>query len=165
MLGCASSGRVVPTNELMPILSTPDTTLLLFAIDSRDRIKTIHISGKNNVVLSYSPYQFIELEAGSYQITKLTFDYGYIDLKDLDDSEIWQFNVKPGAINYVGHFHLKEHDEDRYSFSLDNKSTSALKYLEKNYPSILQNKKLVYGGLDRDDFFQFVSELAGKTND
>ena len=159
LLGCASSGRVVPKQELSQVLANKESTLLLFAIDSRDKINKIHLSGGSKVVITYAEYQFVELAPGDYQIDKLEFDDGFINLAKDDDAEIWRFTVSPKTINYIGHFHLQSHYNSRYSFSLDNKSTSLLRYLENNFPNTLATRGLHYGGLEQDDFFQFVSVI------
>lgn len=160
LLGCASSGRVIPNKELDQVLANKESTLLLFAIDSRDKINKIHLSGSSKVVITYAEYQFVELAPGEYQIDKLEFDDGYINLSKEEDAEIWRFTIAPKTINYIGHFHLQSHYNSRYSFSLDNKSTSLLKYLENNFPNILTTRKLNYGGLEQDDFFQFISMIG-----
>jgi hypothetical protein len=163
VLGCAT-GRVIPSQELALTVSNPESTILLFAIDTSDHIKAIHISGPSSTVIEPKPYQFIELSPGEYEITKLEVSDGYFDLTDMEH-EIWNFRVKSGAINYVGHFQVKDLYDNRYSFSLENKSTLVLEYLEINYANFLDSKKLFFGGLDSDNFFDFVDRLRSAENE
>lgn len=163
LLGCAS-GRVVPNHELKATIENPGSTLLLFAVDTTDYVNTIHISGPSSTVVKALPYQFIELAPGEYEISKLDVSDGYYKL-GISDDEIWKFNIKPGVINYVGHFQVRDLYDDRYAFSLENKSTTALKYMESKHPALLSSKQLVYGGLDSDQFFDFIRKLEKKKND
>ncbi|TQV84446.1 hypothetical protein [Aliikangiella coralliicola] len=140
-------------------------TLLLFAIDSQAYIKEIHLSGKKNLVVEAKPYQVISLPPGEYQISKLDFGRGYISLEDSRFPETWKFDVKRGALNYIGHIYVQHLGNNYYNYDLLNQSTAAVKYLENEQPLLLKNTVLNYGGKDRDDFISYaLSLIAAEKN-
>ncbi|MCW8878006.1 MAG: hypothetical protein OQJ89_09755 [Kangiellaceae bacterium] len=157
-MGCGSSLRLINQGEQVSQISSGNG-LLFLPIESKGFFESIFISGETELVVKKNQFQLFELPAGEYQIEKIDFGHGYIDLTESENPGIWRFNVSEGKLNYAGHL-IVEKIEGRYaSYDLINRSSSALKTLKDKYNQLLDKFELHYSGMIQDDFFLYVREL------
>ena len=140
---------------------------LLLGVETNRDLKTISISGPQNIKLSSANtkrgtnYLLVDLEAGIYTIDKVRLDNYW--RFDLDDEEYWTFEVLPNQISYVGHLEIVQRGYwQRYTHAeLVNRSSESLEFLEKKFPNVLSNRAIAYGGPGEDNFFEFLT-VSGK---
>ncbi|WP_199608843.1 hypothetical protein [Flocculibacter collagenilyticus] len=158
----ACATKVTSLNSDADKALTEDMGFLLIGVQTNQDLKSILISGPQNIELSSQDikkgtnYILIDLEVGQYTIDKLQLD-NYWRLF-LDDEEHWQFSVKSGQINYVGHLEVVKHGfwNPITAVELVNRSSESLEFLESSFPTILANRELIYGGPGQDRFFNFL---------
>ncbi|MEJ2417318.1 MAG: hypothetical protein P8Y45_10390 [Exilibacterium sp.] len=133
---------------------------LLLAVDTSINLDFIHITGTKSARLTSddlqkgSRYILIKLPAGNYEFNKIQLSnvYNY-SMK----SDIWRFEVKENAVNYIGNLMVRHYDfGSRAYFELINRSSFALQYLNAEFPNILNGRTVEYGGPGEDDFFSTV---------
>ena len=143
-----------------------DKGYLLLGIETNRDLKSIMVAGPEDIMLTSADmkkgtnYILIDLKAGNYTFDKVMLDnYWRIWL---DDEDYWTFEVMPNQISYVGHLEIARRGfwgGTTYA-ELVNRSSEALEFLEENYPTILANRSIAYGGPGDDSFFQFLGESA-----
>lgn len=169
LTSCAT--KVSSLKEDKDIQLNAESGYLLLGIETNRSIKSIHINGPQNIIITHEDlkagtnFVFTNLPVGKYTITKIKLDH-YWRVR-LDEEELWEFELSPQSVNYVGHLELKQ---AIYWFlggttELVNRSSEALEFLEKDYPNILANRELFYGGPGEDNFFALLRDLEGKGNE
>lgn len=159
--GCAST--VTSIKQDKDITLSPDKGYLLLGIQTNLDLKSIRISGPQDIELSSkdikegSNYFLLDLDAGQYTLDQLKLDSYW--RRKLTDEEHWKFDVAPGEISYVGHLEVITwgYWYPITKTELVNRSSEALEFLEKNFPTILTNRAINYGGPGQDGFFQFLA--------
>jgi len=159
----SSATKVKPLIDSEQKLLGDDKGLLLIGLETSRDLKSIHLSGPTNIILtsehikSGSQYLLVDLKAGIYTIKKIRLDnVRYLKFKD---TENWEFSIKPGVINYVGHFELVQMGffaSSGAAVELVNRSSEALQFLQLEYPSTLKRNRIKYAGPGEDDFFDFL---------
>lgn len=154
----SDGSQVLPENMgyvLIPVISNTNIHQIRFLGQTFFQLDKNNLTSKRNFIL-------IELPAGQYSYSKLFLNQ-LVVLDDFEDG-VWDFTVKAGVINYVGDFvvHNNSRIWGKYqlSVSIENNSSVALEYLEKQYPTILQSYELTYNGPGEDDFFPFIKSLT-----
>ena len=157
-VGCGSSPRLI--NQAEPISQIPSGKGLLFLpVESKGFFESVLIGGESQLTVNKNQFQLFELAAGEYQIEKIDFGHGYIDLTESEHPEIWKFKVAEGKLNYAGHLFVEKVENGYASYDLVNRSSSALKTLKEKYSQFLDTFELHYSGMIQDDFFLLVREL------
>lgn len=136
---------------------------LLIGIETNLTLKQISISGEQLLKLSGddirrgSQYILVDVSAGDYSIDKIRLSGWF---RTRLDSGLWDFTVSPGVISYVGHLNVETLSLWPLisQIELENRSSEALEFLEKSFPTILSNRSLVYQGPGTDPFLNFVKE-------
>lgn len=133
---------------------------LLIEVDTTHNLDSISISGPKNIRLTSadlragSNYILVNLPAGNYEIDKV--DLNNVFYYKLED-DMWEFSVRQGFISYVGNLTFQGSSWGLSGhFSLINRSSFALEYLEDNFPSLLESHRLEFGGPGSDGFFDVV---------
>lgn len=127
-------------------------------------VHEISITGPTNFQISKSDlieqerYMLIELPAGNYRYDDIVI-YKYFIEHDFD-ADLWDFNVQPNAINYIGHLKIKNLGFLRVHLEIQNNSSVALEYLEENYPQLMSQYPLIYSGMGNDDFLSSLENAA-----
>ena len=160
---CAT--KVSSIKQDRDLISSPEEGYLLIAVDTNVDLNSIDIDGEKDIILtekdliSGSNYILVNLPAGDYVIeTVRTSKYVRFEL----DDDIWEFQVKPGVVTYVGHLEVKTKIWGFLAFfELINKSSFALEYMEENFPEILAGRDMEYGGKGEERFFQTVRGNKG----
>lgn len=161
---CASTvNEVLDGNQVLP----PKHGYVLLPVFSNTDIYQIRISGEKyfqldeNNLNSPRKYLLIQLPAGDYSYSEIRLNK-YTIMSDFEDG-IWDFTIKPGVINYVGHLLVHNNspfwDAYQLSYVIQNNASIALEYLEKKYPKLIQSYSIVYSGPGEDDFFSFVDSI------
>lgn len=114
----------------------------------------------------YNNYRLLAVSEGTYK-----FDRIYLNRKNYFNIEEQEFELKvvAGKVNYAGDLSIQTGMNSGHSgstldgamFFFNNKSSQALKYLEKNHIEHLKNYPLNYSGRQRDHFFDYVSQEMG----
>ena len=139
-----------------------DVGYLLLGVETNRNLKGLQISGRQLIEFSHkdltygSNFILVDLPAGTYSINQIQFNK-YWRLQ-ITNKKYWKFTVQPGKINYVGHMEIvrKGYWNTSTSVELVNRSSEAIDFLEHNFPTILANRQLTYGGPGEDDFFNFL---------
>lgn len=152
------------TDSIKP--SNNNMGYLLMGVETNNDLKHIDIDGPSSIRLTHADlkkgtsYILIPLLAGEYQLNNIQFNYYY--KSRLKDQDVWQFEIKPETISYVGH--LEVSTKGFYVFyssvELVNRSTEALDFMLSDFPSILDNRTMFYGGPGEDGYFQFLESLG-----
>lgn len=114
---------------------------------------------------STTNYWIEAVSAGTYQWDRLYLAKNiYLDIEDAELT----IKVEAGKISYAGHLSLyTEMNVDRDSliggarFYFNNKSSKAMEYLENNFSELIQQHGVIYSGQQRDNFFDYASQLKG----
>jgi hypothetical protein len=138
---------------------------LLMSVETVRDLKKIIISGKKKIELTTndlkegSNYILLPLPAGKYKIEKVfTKNKIYFEFDEHLEEGIWRFNVAPNVISYIGNLEAVVSSSGwRGRFEFVNQSSQALEYLEKEFPTILESRKIQYTGPGEDRFFQLIS--------
>jgi len=160
--GCAT--KVTSLKSDKDKISTNGTGYLLIGVETNRDLKSIRISGPDNILLSSldlrqgSNFILVDLSAGEYVIEKVELN-NYWHVK-MEDEEYWNIKILPGKINYVGHLYIASHGfwQVSYHTELVNKSSYALEFLEEKFPNILTKREMHYGGPGTDTFFKFAGQ-------
>lgn len=142
------------------------TGYLLIGVETNINLKDIEIDGPDDIALSHDDLKsgtnfiLIPMRAGHYEVRKVTFNNRFRAL--LRGETDWSFTIKPQTISYVGHLEISAMGfYSAYSkIELVNRSTEALDFMEQDFPAILSNRELFYGGPGTDTFFDFVKTLG-----
>lgn len=165
LASCASTvDEIIVDNHVLK----SNTGLALIPIFSNLDIYQIRISGEkyfqfdaNNIDFD-KKYLLVELPAGEYSYSEIRLNK-YTIISEFEEGK-WSFNVKPGVINYAGHFVIHNSSEMwgvyQLSFMIHNNASMALEYLEDHYPHLLKTYSIVYSGPGEDDFFSFIESLS-----
>jgi len=161
--GCAT--QVTSIKQDRDRVLKKDRGYVLLGIETNRDLKSILIDGAENIKLSSADikegtnFLLVDLKAGKYTIEKLRLDkYWRVEL---DDEEYWSFEVEPNQISYVGHLEIVRRGfwgGSTYT-ELVNRSSEALMFMEDNYPNILANRNMYYGGPGEDGFFQYIASF------
>jgi hypothetical protein len=160
--GCAT--KVTSLKSDKDKISTNGTGYLLIGVETNRDLKSIRISGPDNILLSSldlrqgSNFILVDISAGEYVIEKVELN-NYWHVK-IADKEYWNINILPGKINYVGHINIASNGfwQVSYHTELVNKSSYALEFMEDKFPNILTKRKMHYGGPGTDTFFKFTRQ-------
>lgn len=152
---------------------SPQTGFILLPVFNDIRIYQLNISGHKNFKLngklfnSKKSYTLLELPVGEYRFSSIRIK-SYETITDFE-SGFWDFTVEEGVVNYVGHLIINNHSTNwhRYSltYELQNNAPIALEYLEAEYPNILKNHLIAFGGVGQDDFFSYAESLSSHKGD
>ncbi|WP_371196245.1 hypothetical protein [Glaciecola sp. SC05] len=165
LTGCNST--VTTLEKDTDLISTADKGYLLIGVETNRDLKSISISGPDNISLSHTDlnagtnFILVDLSVGNYEINRITLDHWFrINLKD---EENWQFTISSQSINYVGHLEIVNRGFFSTSARLElvNRSTEALEFMEDNFPTIYESKTLSYGGPGEDLFLEYLNSLRG----
>jgi hypothetical protein len=144
---------------------------LLLGIETNQDIKSIHITGPTNIIIGHQDlktgtnFVFTDLPVGKYTIERIKLSrYWSVNFKD---EALWEFELSPQSINYVGHLELARASTwfPLTYAELVNRSSEALEMMEDEYPNILADRELFYGGPGEDNFFELLKELEGEINE
>ena len=139
---------------------------LLMGVDTNSDLKHIDINGPDPIRLTHADlkkgtsYILIPIAAGEYSLSNVQFNNYYNSRMKNDD--VWQFEIKPATVSYVGHLEVKTKGYFVFysSTELVNRSTEALDFMQEDFPLILNNRSMYYGGPGEDTYFQFIDGLG-----
>lgn len=163
LAGCVSTASKITKD--VDTLNDENMGYALIGLQSTNGFSNLLLNGESYVRLNASDinqgssYLLVPLNAGTYNFYRVEHVFGYYNEFNTD-GDYWQFTITPGTVNYVGHLSLA----GRFRFGVTeaellNFSSSALEFMEEKFPTILETRKIVYGGPGEDDFFDFVSQL------
>ncbi|MFT5164413.1 MAG: hypothetical protein ACI9FJ_003014 [Alteromonadaceae bacterium] len=166
--GCSTTVTSLKQDKDKVLLQNQGFVLL--GIQTNRSLKQVEISGPQNIDLGAKDikdgtnYLLVDLEAGVYTIERVLLDSYW--RTSFDDEEPWTFEVVPGKISYVGHLEIVQRGNwrRRSSTELVNRSSEALEFLADNYPNILANRTVSYGGPGQDRFFNYLAETYSTTH-
>lgn len=150
----------IRTDEVVPL--TGESGYLLIGVQTRDDLNFVDLEGPKSVRLSDKDlrsgtnYILIELPAGQYTISDL--ELGSARRIIFEDKENWQIEVQQQRINYVGHLEVRTYGywiPVAYT-ELQNRSSQALEFLQRDFPVILAGYPLSYGGPGEDHFLPYI---------
>jgi hypothetical protein len=159
-------------HSVKPIETDTDVQLevdygyLLIGVETNLDLKSLSIFGAKNIKLTRANlrkgtnYFLLEMPVGQYNIEKIELNSW---LKTILEGEHYGFEVKSGAINYVGHFKITSFGAWPAVFSkheLANRSSEALVFMEQNFPNIFGSRKLLYQGPGDDVFLNRFSHIS-----
>ena len=144
----------------------PSMGYLLMGVETNSDLKHIDINGPTPIRLTHTDlkegtsYILIPLAAGEYSLSNVQFNSYYNSR--MKNRDIWQFEIKQSTVSYVGHLEVKTRGFFVFysSIELVNRSTEALDFMHEDFPSILNNRVMYYGGPGEDTYFQFVNGLG-----
>ncbi len=163
---CATQVKTLKEDKDLKL--SDQTGYILFGIDTNQNLKSLLLNGEQKIRLTHknlrkgSNYLLVDLKAGTYYIEKVNFSFGWSGW--FKNQEFWNITIKPQQINYVGHLEVST-DGDwslKAATELVNRSSEALEFMEKNFPNILNSRKMVYGGPGEDDFFEVAIKKEKK---
>jgi hypothetical protein len=139
---------------------------LLIGIDTNRRLHQLFIGGTKSLMLTDkdlqigSNYILVDVPAGKYQIEDIKFGRRiYMELEE----GYWDFEVKANQVSYIGDLYVKASGWWYISSAqilLENRSTSALLFLEKEFPNILNSREVRYSGPGEDKFLEYAEQLS-----
>lgn len=139
---------------------------LLIGIDTNRGLHQLLIGGNKSLMLTDkdlqpgSNYILVDVPAGKYQIDDIRFGRRiYMELKE----GYWDFEVKADQVSYIGDLYIETSGFWYVSSAqvlLENRSTSALMFLEKEFPNILSSRKVRYSGPGEDNFLEYAETLS-----
>ena len=146
-----------------------DEGYLLIGINTTQDLEYINIDGETNLRFTKedlrqgSSYILTTAPTGKYYLKTIGTGNRYrVRLKQ----ESWSFEVKPGQISYIGDL-----DFTRNSYFywivyavMDNRSSFAIKFLQENFPNILNNRQLHYAGPGEDRFLHYYYQFLKQQN-
>ena len=141
----------------------PDAGYLLIGVQTNLPLDSILITGEKRIRLtsddlrSGSQFILIDLPSGEYDIDQIKIDSW---LRTILKGDVWKFNVSPGVISYVGNldFSGSYYFGSSVNVKLENRSSSAISFLEQKFPSILLNRTVIYQGPGKDPFLEYVQK-------
>ncbi|ESP90757.1 MULTISPECIES: hypothetical protein [Pseudoalteromonas] len=160
--GCATNVESIKDDK--DVLINKNTGYILLGVDSNMTLKSIDIEGPQNIRITRqdltagSSYILLALQAGKYKLSRIEFNQYYRAY--VDDPEYWTFTINEGEINYGGDIELRTKRFARalrYNMELINNSSLALEFVKAQFPNILSNKTIVYGGPGEDDYLKLWS--------
>ena len=143
-----------------------NTGYLLIGIDTNRGLDKLFIGGTKRLMLTDkdlqmgSNYILVDVPAGKYSIDDIRF--GLYTSMELEEG-YWDFEVKPNQVSYVGDLYVKATGfwfVKSAQVLLENRSTSALTFLENNFPNILNSRSLRYSGPGEDKFLEYAEGLS-----
>ena len=191
LAGCASTSndtsepRAVQTN--IPL--KPNEAYLLLGLNTNfDDLHYVSIEGQSFIKITKQEllndkYVLLKVPAGDYNFKELKIlrnrskgntgrKVYEVEFNRGKHEEIWHFNVKPGQVNYIGHFTFQKpksgatYIEGTFNYfqysalELENRSAQALEYLEESYASLVQKYAPTYSGPGKDLFLDNISTLT-----
>lgn len=145
-----------------------DTGYLLIGVETNRDLKSISLFGPKHINLSSndlrqgSNFILVDLPAGTYVINNISLNN--IWKLEMIEEDYWEIELLPGKVNYVGHINISSTGwwRPRSKIELVNKSSYAVEFMQQNFPTILANKQLYYGGPAKDAFFEFLNKNSKK---
>jgi hypothetical protein len=160
--------KIASLNQEQATKIPPENGLVIIGLESNRGYHKVQISGEASTNIDYDllkeadPFLVISLPQGDYEFSRIWLtQYNYLKLADSSDGIDWSFNVKAGAITYVGNLVLTQKNWNRYFIRNINQSSLALEFLEDDYSNLLATHKLRFSGSDKDKFFSYIAELKG----
>lgn len=143
-----------------------DKGYLLIGVETEYSLKNVSIDGPDFIRLSYadlkkgSNFILLPLDSGEYNITEINYNH-YWKSKPIDEDK-WFFTIKPQTISYVGHLQLEKNPfySEMVDIEIVNRSTEALDFMKLNFPSILNEREIFYGGAGEDHYFEYLKEIS-----
>jgi len=167
LAGCISQLESIQTDRTRSL--DDDVGYLFITFNSDISLTNFEIEGPKTIRLRGPDYKnginyfLVPVPSGKYQITKIVAHFGrYYEFNEEGDKKLWEFEVKPGTISYVGELKVRRIKYLSSTFELTNKSSFALEYLEQQYPKILALRNLEYHGPGKDFFFDLVTKRKQK---
>lgn len=141
---------------------------LLIGVNTNQSLDYILITGQQRLLLTDQDlhygknYILTTAPAGTYQIEKITTHSRRVS--DFEQQH-WNFDIKPGRISYIGdlEFNLSYFSNLAY-VQMNNRSSSAIEFLQNNFPKILQTRELHYSGPGQDRFLQYYYQFIKNQN-
>ncbi|WP_333608980.1 hypothetical protein [Arsukibacterium sp.] len=165
LAGCAKSVTGIKQDIVQPIADNHG--YLLISVDTNYNLQSINLEGQRRLSLTTKDLQrgtnyiLLNVPAGNYRLSKVTFN-NMLHFR-LTDS-YWDFSVGAGRISYVGNFNIKANTYSVWrhgaNLVLENRSSDALQFLERSFPTLLQAYSVRYHGPGEDDFFQHIEHIA-----
>ncbi|NKF52081.1 hypothetical protein G3R49_16070 [Shewanella sp. WXL01] len=164
LLGTGCAQKITAIKDDTDNKTSSEAGYLLISFDTNTELHKIFIDGPENFMFtqqhlkSGTNYIIAELPQGKYTFENVRLSrYYYFEL----DDESWEFDIIPGKVNYVGNFNF-EFGFFGSKILLENQSSEALRFIEKEYPKLYQSSELVYSGPGEDSFFQYAHKVAGE---
>ena len=163
----ACAANVTSVDDAQPTETRDDMGYLVLGIDERSRFRSILMHGEDTVritadsLIEGSNFIVYPLEAGDYN-----FDSFYLSssFKVRLDSENWQVKIEPNKLTYVGHINVSMLGLfSGAAIQLNNRSSEALAFLSSNYPKLLSQFEVAYGGPGDDPYMSYVATLSNAT--
>lgn len=164
LFGCAQ--KIEGISKDVDKQLTENSGYLLIGIDTNRGLDKLFIGGKKSLMLTDkdlqlgSSYILVDVPAGKYRIDDIKFGR-YVSM-ELEQG-YWDFEVKANQVSYIGDLYVKASGfwfVESAQVLLENRSTSALLFLEKNFPNILNSRSLRYSGPGEDKFLEFAEGLS-----
>ncbi len=156
----ACSQQVSSIKNNAPTTLEKNDGYLLLSVDTQLNLKQLRVVGAKNFHLGATDltkgkhYILVALPAGEYRFEMVKLNAWWaVLLKD----GYWSFKVNPNQISYVGELQLKGRAPE-----LENRSSMALQYLEKQHAELLKHYVVRYSGPGDDHYFEFVESRKGK---
>ena len=158
--------------RLEEIALRPMDGLVILGIQANTLFERIIITGNRRTEVDYEmlkkadPFVVFTLPAGRYRFDRVWLNsVFYVPVKDTTDSEIWDFEVKPNHINYLGNIVVTKSDGDSYFLRMHNRASDALEFLESKYADKLTQFPLRNSIAEDDEFLAHVSKIKGYPRD
>ena len=169
LTGCATTKTALKQDVDM-MLNTNEGYLLI-GIDTNQDLTYLNFDGETKLQFTQddlrkgSSYILTTVPVGKYYIKSVGTGYRYqVRLK----KEHWGFEVKPQQISYIGDLSIQRHRIFSWIFyaKMKNRSSSAVKFLQDEFPNILNNRQLHYAGPGNDRFLRYYYKyIKQQTND
>ncbi|MCW8878491.1 MAG: hypothetical protein OQK04_03525 [Kangiellaceae bacterium] len=152
---------VVSVNEYREGEIGSDKALVFIVIDTERNLENIKISGPESIMLTSEyltvgkNYLLFELENGIYTLESAKL--GRFWEERLNNEQLLQFEVNQGQVNYTGHLNIYiSANRDSLLFGmgaeLQDCTSKAILYLEKEFPNLISNSQLKYVGNQESNF-------------
>lgn len=161
--GCGAT-KVSAQKQDQDKLTSNEEGYLLIGLVNNYSLDALYIWGEKDLKLTQQDlsagenYILIPVPAGDYRLGQINYNY-YIRTKLEDD--VWQFTIKPGHINYIGHLTVNRPFFWFFAndVELKNQAVGAQLYLEEYFPKLITERPLIYAGPGQDKFYQYIAEL------
>lgn len=169
LAACASGPRgPLDLDNLTPL--GEDYGYLAIGFDSNVGLYELRfqsMDGGRNEVLSREvrdekEYRVYRMQTGEYRLTRFVLYrlFGaYTFLEASPDARVWEFEVLPGKINYLGDVNLHFYPSGANRLQRMNNGAQFYLYLQENAPEALDELELVYAGPTPDLFHEWVRNL------
>jgi hypothetical protein len=163
--GCVS--KVSTLEQDIDLQLDAETGYLLIGIETDANLEDILIIGERKIKLTGedlskgTQYILIDMPSGKYSINRIKMNFmWHTNLKE----GYWDFDVSPGVVSYVGHINVDTRGRFRpiSNVELENRSSEALVFMQKQYPNILGSRNLKYDGPGDDPFLEYVEKDGWK---